>query len=106
MQVNARQERGLLEMEKEQKDFPKLLKNLHDENRILKMEKQKAAEKVAKLERLALLNSEEHHRLLQKIKDLQAKAKEWQATDYGKLQKLNDELKAENEDLKEQIGVI
>ncbi|KAJ3275913.1 hypothetical protein HDV01_006780 [Terramyces sp. JEL0728] len=79
--VNARQEKGLQALNKEQGDFPKVFKAMNEELRVTRIDRQRSLEKQMLLEKNSISQAEEYHRLQVRAQHLKARLKQYESPD-------------------------
>ncbi|KAI8906828.1 ciliary protein causing Leber congenital amaurosis disease-domain-containing protein [Gorgonomyces haynaldii] len=111
--VILRQDKALVNMDKEKGEFPYILKSMNEEVRVLRAEKHKYCEKAAAMERQYHTQGEEMTKLNDRIMQLQAKLKTQEHQDVAKLQKqinvletTNKMLTSDKENLEKQVKQI
>ncbi|KAJ3317829.1 hypothetical protein HDV06_001111 [Boothiomyces sp. JEL0866] len=90
--VNARQEKGLQALNKEQGDFPKVFKAMNEELRVTRIDRQKSLEKIMMLEKNSISQAEEYHKLQVKVQHLKARLKHYETPEslHGALEKAEE----------------
>ncbi|KAJ3313010.1 hypothetical protein HDV04_002492 [Boothiomyces sp. JEL0838] len=101
--VNARQDKGLQALNKEQGDFPKVFKAMNEELRVTRIDRQKSLEKIMILEKNSISQAEEYHKLQVRVQNLKARLKQYETPEVTMQNEKNQQYEAELKQCHEKI---